>query len=76
MKSYDVVDWGKPLQARERDTPAPKGTEVLLKLTHCGVCHTDVHVREGYYDLGGGKKLSLADRGYPLPLTPGHEPVG
>ena len=76
MKSYDVVDWGKPLQARSRETPAPTGTEVVLKLTHCGVCHTDVHVRDGYYDLGGGKKLSLGERGYTLPLTPGHEPVG
>lgn len=76
MKSYDVVDWGKPLQARMRDMPAPTGAEVLLRLTHCGVCHTDVHVRDGYYDLGGGKKLSLADRGFALPLTPGHEPVG
>lgn len=76
MKSYDVVDWGKPLQARMRETPTPQGTEVLLRLTHCGVCHTDVHVRDGYYDLGGGKKLSLADRGFALPLTLGHEPVG
>jgi D-arabinose 1-dehydrogenase-like Zn-dependent alcohol dehydrogenase len=76
MKSYDVVDWGKPLQARIRDTPTPKGTEVLLRLTHCGVCHTDVHVRDGYYDLGGGKKISLADRGMALPVTLGHEPVG
>jgi D-arabinose 1-dehydrogenase-like Zn-dependent alcohol dehydrogenase len=76
MKSYDVVDWGKPLQARVRNTPAPKGTEVLLQLTHCGVCHTDVHVRDGYFDLGGGKKFSYAERGIPLPLTLGHEPVG
>ena len=76
MQSYDVVDWGKPLQARMRDTPTPHGTEVLLRLTHCGVCHTDVHLRDGYYDLGGGKKLSLADRGFALPLTLGHEPVG
>ncbi len=76
MKSYDVTEWGRPLQARLRDTPAPKGKEVLLKLTHCGVCHTDVHVREGHYDLGGGRKLVLADRGFALPITPGHEPVG
>ena len=76
MKSYDVIDWGKPLQLRVRDTPTPMGTDVLLRLTHCGVCHTDLHVRDGYYDLGGGKKLSLAERGFPLPVTPGHEPVG
>ena len=76
MKSYDVVEWGKPLQARTRNASAPKGTEVLLRLTYCGVCHTDVHMRDGYYDLGGGKKISLGDRGFARPLTPGHEPVG
>ena len=76
MKSYDVMEWGRPLQACERDTPAPTGTEVLLKLIYCGVCHTDVHVRDGYFDLGGGSKISLSDLGIGLPLTLGHEPVG
>ena len=57
MKSYDVVDWGKPLQAHVRDTPTPRGTEVLLKLTHCGVCHTDVHVRDGA-EYTRGEELS------------------
>jgi D-arabinose 1-dehydrogenase-like Zn-dependent alcohol dehydrogenase len=76
MKSYDVTEWGKPLQMRVHETPAPKGREVLLRLTHCGVCHSDVHVRDGYFDMGGGRKLSLADRGLKLPVTLGHEPLG
>ncbi len=76
MKSYDVRSWGQPLQMRLRETPVPRGTEVVLRLTHCGVCHTDIHVRDGYYDLGGGKKISLGERGVALPVTLGHEPVG
>src|SRR5689334_5020568 len=76
MKSHDIVNWGQPLRARERETPTPHGTQVLMTLTHCGVCHTDLHIRDGYYDLGAGKKLTLAERGYGLPITPGHEPVG
>jgi D-arabinose 1-dehydrogenase-like Zn-dependent alcohol dehydrogenase len=76
MKSYDVVDWGKPLQMRVHETPLPNGREVLVRLTHCGVCHSDLHVRDGYFDMGGGKKLSLADRGLKLPVTLGHEPLG
>ena len=76
MKSYDVTEWGKPLQARIRETPKPKGNEVLIRLTHCGVCHSDVHVRDGYFDMGGGRKLSLGDRGLKLPVTLGHEPLG
>lgn len=76
MRSFDIVDWGQPLQARVRDTPTPQGTQVLMAITHCGVCHTDLHIRDGYYDLGAGKKLTLAERGYGLPITLGHEPVG
>jgi alcohol dehydrogenase/propanol-preferring alcohol dehydrogenase len=57
-------------------TPEPKGTEVLLQTTHCGVCHSDLHIWEGRYDLGGGKVMSLKDRGVVLPLAMGHEIVG
>ena len=76
MKSYDVTEWGKPLQARIHDTPVPKGREVLLRLTHCGVCHSDVHVRDGYFDMGGGRRFNFADRGLKPPITLGHEPLG
>jgi D-arabinose 1-dehydrogenase-like Zn-dependent alcohol dehydrogenase len=76
MLSYDVVEWGKPLRKTERETPEPKGTEVLLKLKYCGVCHSDVHIRDGYFDLGGGKRLPMSERGMNLPLTLGHEPYG
>ena len=41
-----------------------------------GVCHSDLHIWDGYYEIGGGKKLMLADRGIKLPLTMGHENVG
>ncbi len=76
MISYDVIEWGQPLQRRERETPQPKGTEVLLKLKYCGVCHSDVHIRDGYFDLGGGKKFQMTDRGMHPPITMGHEPFG
>lgn len=57
-------------------TPVPDGTEVLLKVLRSGVCHTDTHLREGYYDLGGRGRLRLVDRGVPYPLVMGHEVVG
>ncbi len=76
MLSYDVVEWGKPLQRAEKPTPKPAGTEVLLKLKFCGVCHSDVHIREGYFDLGGGKRFNMSDRGMNPPVTLGHEPYG
>jgi alcohol dehydrogenase, propanol-preferring len=76
MRAWAVVENGKPLQELELPTPEPKGTEVLVEVTHCGVCHSDLHIWEGYYDVGGGQKMSLTDRGVTLPLAMGHEIVG
>jgi alcohol dehydrogenase, propanol-preferring len=76
MKSYDVVDFGAPLRQAEKPTPKPQGSEVLLRTLAAGVCHSDLHIWEGWYDLGGGKRLTLKDRGMTLPLTMGHEIVG
>jgi len=76
MKSYDVCECGAPLRLMERPTPKPTGAEVLLKVIAAGVCHSDLHIWEGHYDLGGGKLLKLTDRGVKLPLTMGHENVG
>ncbi len=76
MLSYDVVEWGGALAPAQRETPKPVGTEVLLKVKYCGVCHSDVHIRDGYFDLGGGRKFMMGDRGMKLPLTMGHETYG
>jgi alcohol dehydrogenase, propanol-preferring len=75
MRAWAVIESGKPLQEIEMPTPEPKGTEILLEVTHCGVCHSDLHIWDGYYDVGGGQKMSLKDRGVVLPLAMGHEIV-
>ena len=75
MKSEAVVEYGAPLKEIVKDPPTPTGTEVLIKVSHCGVCHSDVHLHDGYFDLGGDKKLDLS-RGHTLPLTLGHEIQG
>ena len=76
MKSYDVAEFGAPLQPIERPTPKPKGTEVLLRTLAAGVCHSDIHLWEGHYDMGAGKTLYVKDRGIAPPFTMGHEIVG
>ncbi len=76
MRSFQVCECGQPLRLHEGVAPQPQGTQVLLKVLAAGVCHTDLHVWDRYYDLGGGRKLNLADRGVRLPLTMGHENVG
>ena len=75
MRAWAVIENGKQLQEIELPTPEPTGTEVLLEVTHCGVCHSDLHIWEGFYDIGGGKQMSLKDRGVVLPLAMGHEIV-
>ena len=76
MRSYSVTAWNEALQPLDQPTPVPAGTEVLLRVTAAGVCHSDLHVCEGHYDLGGGKRLRMADRGVTLPLAMGHEIAG
>jgi alcohol dehydrogenase, propanol-preferring len=76
MRMFQVCVCGEPLRCNEQPTPEPKGTEVLLKILAAGVCHSDLHLADGWFDLGGGKRLSLADRGMKLPVTLGHENVG
>lgn len=76
MRSFQVCRCGEPMQFAETANPKPAGTEVLLKVLAAGVCHSDLHIWEGFYDLGGGKVLKLQDRGVKLPLTMGHENVG
>ena len=56
MRSFQVCTCGQPLQCNEYPTPKPAGTEVLLKVLAAGVCHSDLHLSDGYFDLGGGKR--------------------
>ena len=76
MRAYAVQRFCEPLEILDTADPVPKGTEVVIEVTRCGVCHSDLHIHEGYYDLGGGKKLSLADRGVTPPVVMGHEVLG
>jgi propanol-preferring alcohol dehydrogenase len=76
VEAYAIVQHGKPLEKLSRPTPVPSGREVLVAVTHSGICHSDLHVIEGSYDLGSRGDLDLSKRGLKLPLIPGHEVVG
>lgn len=76
MRSYAMHAQGGPLEEVVSADPVPTGTEVLIEVTRCGVCHSDLHLQDGYYSLGGGRRLSLADRGVKMPLVMGHEVLG
>jgi len=55
---------GMPLQLLKKPDPIPGPGQVLVKISACGVCRTDLHVVDG--DLPEPK----------LPIIPGHEIVG
>ena len=76
MKAARIVEPNKPLEVSELETPKPSGNEVIVKVKAAGVCHSDLHLWEGGYDLGDGTFLKVTDRGVKYPVTPGHEIVG
>jgi propanol-preferring alcohol dehydrogenase len=76
MKAARIIKVNEPLQVQELQTPKPKGSQTLIKVQATGVCHSDVHVWEGYYEGIGGRALKTTDRGVKYPLTPGHEIAG
>jgi alcohol dehydrogenase, propanol-preferring len=59
-----LVEPGQPLEPRELPDPRPAPGQILLRVRACGVCRTDLHVRDG--ELPDPK----------LPLVLGHEIVG
>lgn len=55
---------GRPLQLTDVTIPEPGRSELLVRVTVCGLCRTDLHVIEGELPNSA------------LPLTPGHQVVG
>ena len=64
MRAMILEQIGEPLQFLEKIDPRPGPGEVLVKISACGVCRTDLHVVDG--DLTEPR----------LPIIPGHEIVG
>jgi propanol-preferring alcohol dehydrogenase len=64
VKSVQLIKLNKDLENREVATPQPQNNEVLIRIKAAGICHSDVHYREG-----------VASVAY-LPITLGHEIAG
>ena len=75
MRSFKVTRFGAPLEEIIESPPSPIGAQVLLRVHACGVCHSDIHLGGGYFDLGNGRKADLSGSVRP-PRTLGHEIVG
>src|SRR3954462_3966413 len=75
MVRQSLVKFDAPLCETIVETPKPQAGEVLVRVERCGLCHSDLHIQDGYADLGGGKRLDTT-RGMTLPFTLGHEIAG
>ncbi len=64
MKAVQVPKAGGDFELVDRDIPSPKKNEVLVKVEACGICHSDMFVKEGAFP------------GIEYPRIPGHEIVG
>src|SRR5271168_3390933 len=70
-----LAAYGQALCETVVDCPTPRGSEVLVRVERCGVCHSDLHMQDGYFALGDDKRLDIT-KGRPLPFTLGHEIAG
>jgi propanol-preferring alcohol dehydrogenase len=68
MKAAVLREIGKPLAIEEMATPSPRPGEVLIRVEACGVCHSDIHLADGDWDL-----LKPITK---VPLILGHEVAG
>ena len=64
MKAVQVPDAGAEFEVVEKDLPEPESEEVRIAVEACGICHSDVYVKDGEFP------------GIDYPRIPGHEIVG
>ena len=75
LRRFSLTAYQAPLCETIVDCPEPTGSEVLIRIERCGVCHSDLHMQDGYFALGEGKTLDVRE-GRTLPFTLGHEIAG
>lgn len=64
MRAMVLEKPGEPLKLSEIDKPVARAGEVLIRITACGICRTDLHVVDGELETGN------------FPIVPGHQIVG
>ena len=64
MKAVQAMKAGADWELVERDIPQPAPNQVRVKVQACGVCHSDMFVKEGQWP------------GLKFPRVPGHEIAG
>ena len=64
LRRFSLTAYQAPLCETIVDCPEPTGSEVLVRIERCGVCHSDLHMQDGYFALGEGKIARRPRRPY------------
>jgi uncharacterized zinc-type alcohol dehydrogenase-like protein len=64
IRAYAATAAGRPLEPYQFVPEPLRAMEVDIAVTHCGMCHTDLHLAQNDFGIT------------PFPLVPGHEAVG
>lgn len=64
IQGYAAKAVGQPLEPFAYEPPKLGEHDVRVSVTHCGVCHTDIHAIDDYFSITN------------FPFVPGHEIVG
>src|SRR5947209_11115181 len=64
VHAYSAYNKGERLAPHSFEFAAIGANEVEINVSHCGICHTDIHLIDNDWGLSS------------FPLTPGHEAVG
>lgn len=64
INGYAALEAGKPLVKFQYEPQQLRAWEIEVKVTHCGVCHSDVHLVDNDWETST------------YPLVPGHEIIG
>jgi D-arabinose 1-dehydrogenase-like Zn-dependent alcohol dehydrogenase len=72
MKAQAMTAFGAPLTAMELTPHAVGAGEALVRVTRAGLCHSDLHIHDGYFDFGEMRQAVAID----MPAVLGHEIEG
>jgi D-arabinose 1-dehydrogenase-like Zn-dependent alcohol dehydrogenase len=59
MHRQSLIAYGAPLCETVVEVPRPQGTEILVRVARCGVCHSDLHMQDGFFTLDDVKQLDV-----------------
>lgn len=72
MKAQAMTAFGEPLKPMDLEVQKPGAGEALVRVSRAGLCHSDLHIHDGYFDFGDVRQPVAIN----MPAVLGHEIEG